>query len=145
MSGYTKDELYHTMFTDLVHPEDRELVIRRNKERLSGKNFTPYDFRFRKKDNTYIWINLNATQIDWDGKPGVLCFASDISERKAAEEELRQNREDLKQLLNSAQDIIYLQDNQGNIELLNEYIHNILGYKDSKKHQLPGATTIHAS
>lgn len=131
LSGYSFEELSAMRFQDILYPDDIELVAKRNKARLMGEDFSPYDIRFITKKGEEVWINLNATFMQWDSKPAVLCFASDISERKKTEKELQKSQHELNQLFATADDMIYLQDTEGNIKMLNNYIER-LGFKHSK-------------
>ncbi len=128
LTGYTYEEFISYKFMDLVHPDDRELVVERNRCRLQGADFPPYDIRFKKKDGSMVWISLNATKIEWEGKDAILCFATDISERKKAEKELARSRQELNQFLSAADDMVYVQNLEGNYTLLNNYLEK-LGYE----------------
>ena len=56
-------------------------------ERLSGK-ILPKRITSHKKKNGYsFWAESVGELIDWEGKPAVLYFVSDITDRKAAENE----------------------------------------------------------
>ncbi len=95
-TGYTEEELFSSRFVDFVHPDDREIVIRHHIKRMQG-DVSPfqYDFRIRTKAGDFKWTELNSTLISWEGKQAALCFLQDITERKQAEEALRQAHEDL--------------------------------------------------
>jgi diguanylate cyclase (GGDEF)-like protein/PAS domain S-box-containing protein len=47
------------------------------------------EFRFRKKNGDLIWGLMSASVMDLDGEPCVLSFTQDISDIKAAEEEIK--------------------------------------------------------
>ncbi len=87
LSGYTQDELLGMSFTDLIHEEDLERPLTMHRKRLNGDE-TPqsYAFRIVDKEGTIKWVNLNSVGIRWEGRPSGLCFLSDITEIKKAEE-----------------------------------------------------------
>ena len=39
ITGYSEDELVSIPFAELIHPDDREMVLERHLKRLMGKNF----------------------------------------------------------------------------------------------------------
>ncbi|MCL5884264.1 MAG: ATP-binding protein, partial [Deltaproteobacteria bacterium] len=49
-----------------------------------------YPFRIMKKTGEEIWAQLNAERIDWEGRPGVLCFLRDITKERNLEAQFLQ-------------------------------------------------------
>ena len=93
MTGYSTEELAGVPFTDLIHPEDRGKVLERYFDRLRGG--TPpetYPFRIRVKTGEEIWVRLTAVRIDWEGRPGVLCFLRDITKERNLEAQFLQSQ-----------------------------------------------------
>lgn len=92
MIGYTEEELEKIPFADLLHPEDREVILERYKKRLAGDNDIPstYSHRVRNKKGDELWVELNAIQITWDGRPAGLNFIRDITQQKRIESQLQQ-------------------------------------------------------
>ncbi|MDD5763132.1 MAG: response regulator, partial [bacterium] len=91
MTGYSAEELASTPFTLLIHPEDRGEVLERYIGRLhGGLPREPYPFRVLKKTGEEIWALLIAEMIDWEGRPGVLCFLRDITRERNLEAQFRQ-------------------------------------------------------
>ena len=71
----------------LVHPDYK---VNQHESRLRGEP-VPNDREFLgvKKDGSAVWMNNRAFLIDWDGEPAVCTTRVDISEQKAAADELR--------------------------------------------------------
>ncbi len=81
-----------------VHPEDREMAIKRFREGVrSGQGFAFQTRSLRARDQTFRWLLQQAVALrDADGK--VLKFVgttTDIDDQKRAEEALRQTQADL--------------------------------------------------
>ncbi|HEY9650172.1 MAG TPA: PAS domain S-box protein, partial [Coleofasciculaceae cyanobacterium] len=127
MLGYAEHEVPKTTqdWMSLVHPDDLERVLQARQEHLDGK--TPHysaEYRVRCKDGTYKWI-LSRAQALWDeeGKPLRLVGSqTDISDRKRAEEALRESESTLRSFFESASmmmgivelvddDILHISDN----------------------------------
>jgi len=89
ISCYSQEELASKPFAELIHPEDREMVVERHRRRLKGEKFlNVYPFRIIDKDGNVKWVEINAVLINWEGRPATLNFLTDITERKRAEEAL---------------------------------------------------------
>ena len=89
ITGYSEDELAAIPFADLIHPDDRDLVVERHLQRLQGNDYPArYPFRVKTKDGSVKWVEIGAVLIDWEDRPATLNFFTDITERKRAEEAL---------------------------------------------------------
>jgi PAS domain S-box-containing protein len=92
--GYRQEELYSTPFINLIHPDDRELVIDRHLRRLKGEAFEEiYPFRVVRSDGQLRWVEIQAVLIEWGGRPATLNFLTDITERMQSEERGRIRRD----------------------------------------------------
>ncbi|MDY6851106.1 MAG: PAS domain S-box protein [Thermodesulfobacteriota bacterium] len=91
MVGYTEEELAGILFVNLIHPEDRGMVLKRHKARLMGKEFPPtYDFRIRSKSGEESWGQLSTALTTWEGRPATINFLRDITNQKRLEAQLQQ-------------------------------------------------------
>jgi diguanylate cyclase (GGDEF)-like protein/PAS domain S-box-containing protein len=89
--GYSSEELMGRSFLDFIHPDDQNLVIGNYLRRLKGEEFQPrYTFRYLAKNGAVQWMEIGAVRIEWDGRPATLNFCTDITDRKHAEETIRQ-------------------------------------------------------
>jgi PAS domain S-box-containing protein len=104
MLGYDADELEPTIeaFRRLLHPEDRERVLRAESEYLAGKSDRyQAEFRMLHRDGVYITVLSRAFLVrDEEGNPTrVVGTHVDISERKFAEEALREREAYLRAII----------------------------------------------
>ncbi|UCF57651.1 MAG: PAS domain S-box protein, partial [Deltaproteobacteria bacterium] len=130
LSGYLTEELTSRPFVEFIHPEDIDMVADRYLRRLKGETLPQvYDFRIIRKDGAIRWAELNAVLISWENRPAVLCFMSDITDRKKAEEELRIKDTALASSVNA----IAMADMEGNLTYVNNAFLNCWGYKDKKQ------------
>ena len=89
ISGYSEEELTSRPFPEFIHLDDREMVIERHLKRLKGDRIPHvYPFRIVAKNGDTRWLEINAVQIIWEGKPATLNFLNDITEKRKLEEEL---------------------------------------------------------
>ena len=83
-----------TNMLDLVHPDDREIVIEGFVEDLPKRERRKhYEVRGGTKDGREVLVSALATRIEFQGRVAVLLSMKDITERKKAEEE-KQKMED---------------------------------------------------
>ncbi len=87
-AGYSADELAGMDSLSLVHPEDREKVIRNSREMLNRRRTAPHEFRIVTKDGRIRWIMETVTLIPWGGERAVLGNSMDITEQFEARNKL---------------------------------------------------------
>ena len=99
LSGYSMEELRTTRFAELIHPDDRAMVMDRHRRRLWGEELTRvYPFRIVDKEGATRWVEVNAVRITWEGRPATLNLFTDITERRRAREALRRRNRELSAL-----------------------------------------------
>ncbi|MHC5077183.1 MAG: PAS domain-containing protein, partial [Planctomycetota bacterium] len=96
---YTFEELSQLSTEEgvtLIHPEDRERVLNHMEARLRGER-TPETLIYRviQKGGDIRWAEGTTSVTEYKGKPAIQIYNTDITERKLAEEQLRQTRMEL--------------------------------------------------
>lgn len=92
--GYSKEYLYRHPISTFIHPDDRELTRRRRKDLLSGKALVNFENRYLTSRGEVLW--LHWTSVYFPDKEVVFAIAKDITERKAAENEIREKYKEYK-------------------------------------------------
>jgi len=86
ISGYPAHELFRMNPFDIVHPDDRALVLERGRRRVSGDAVPErYEYRIRRKDGSHRWVDFSAGLIQFEGQNAIIGTAFDITERKRVE------------------------------------------------------------
>jgi diguanylate cyclase (GGDEF)-like protein/PAS domain S-box-containing protein len=90
-------------FLDRVHPDDRAKLAELLSN-ASGQWTSSVEFRFRGGDGKYLWLRTSLTSVIDDEPARIVGVASDITERRAAEEKLlyAANHDAMTGLLNRA-------------------------------------------
>ncbi len=127
MLGYSFAEYCQLSIFDLVHPEDRDTVMKGLELGLK-KGENTISFRYRKKDGTYIWLETHGKVMESD-KSKWLFNSRDISERKQAEEALREQEQKLQMITDNMLDGIIFINAEKTIEYAGPSFYNILGYQ----------------
>jgi PAS domain S-box-containing protein len=93
MTGYSESEVVAMPFVNLIHPDDREMVAERHRQRLNGEG-PPSDYAFRiiNKAGSEMWVQINAAFTTWEGRPATINLIRDITEKRQLEERLRQSQ-----------------------------------------------------
>jgi PAS domain S-box-containing protein len=107
--GYSAEELLSMPFTGFIHPDDRDMVIDRHYRRVKEEaSPSIYPFRIIHRDGSVRWVELNTVLINWQGKPATLNFLNDITERKQAEEKLRESLEQLRRAVETTIQVLVM-------------------------------------
>jgi PAS domain S-box-containing protein len=88
VSGYRQEELMARPFPDLVHPDDREMMLNQYRKRVKSEIPDAYSFRITSKYGHVRWVDIRGTEFIWEGKPANLYFLNDVTMRKRIEEEI---------------------------------------------------------
>jgi len=125
MAGYEPNDFpcSYDEWAGRVHPEDIAGAQKAIQACHSGVvNKYDTEFRFRRKDNTWMWIRSRGKVVDRDTDTSPLRMVgthTDVTDRKLAEARLRDSMRRLETISNSVTDIIVLSDAEGNISYVN--------------------------
>jgi len=96
LTGFTKEEALSMKFSKLIHPDIRELIKERGLARQRGKTVPAhYELKALTKDGQERWFDIAASSINYGGQTATLAMAYDITDRKRAEEGLREKENKL--------------------------------------------------
>jgi len=89
--GYSPDELARISFFDLIHPEDRDMVLQKHARTLKGEESpSTRSFRIIYRAGEVFWVQINAVPVTWEGRPATLSFLRDIMAEKKMEAQFLQ-------------------------------------------------------
>jgi PAS domain S-box-containing protein len=124
MTGYSRDELLNMSLADIDATNSEETIaqrIKQNKERGSGR----FEVCHRRKDGQIINVEVNT--IYEPASAQFLAFMRDITERKHADEALRESEEKFRTFIEQMPDGIVLLDEKGIIVEWNQAQAGITG------------------
>ncbi len=133
ISGFTRDELYQMDFWELLHPDDREYVMGISRRRAKG-GIVPktYDARVVTRSGEVRYIELAVSSLQCRGQDAALGSVRDITDRKLAEEALRESEAKYHSIFNTFDDLYYQTDMQGIITALSPSCRRITGWDASE-------------
>lgn len=137
ITGYTPDEFQkfdRLPWIENVHPDDREQVVKKIREaRKSGKPFQE-EFRFRKKDGSYIYLEDNGiVLLDEKGNAyRSLGVNKDITERKLAQQRIQRSEKRYRSFVENLRGIAFQLDEDLNPEFIHGHVKEITGYTEEE-------------
>jgi two-component system cell cycle sensor histidine kinase/response regulator CckA len=126
MSGYSAAELLAMRIRDLDALESPEETAS-HMQRLLAEGQGRFETRHRRKDGSTFDVEISAKPLS-ESADHVLVFLRDITQRKRAEEQLRQSHQSHQQLLDHARDGIFSVDADAHFAFVNPAICTMLGY-----------------
>ncbi len=111
--GYSRDELASMTVRDVILPLDIPEASEFRRKLVSGAiQSYQRERQLRRKDGSSIWVNLVATLIrDARGEPlHFVTMMQDVSERKRAEQALRESEEKFRQLADNVPEAFWIID-----------------------------------
>jgi len=127
-AGYTRDELIGKKSDILVHPEDRETVQKNARMMLQGERSSPHEFQIIAKDGQKRWIMETVASISYEGKPAILGNSMDISDRKQAEERIKESENWYRTVFETTGAATMVLENDTTISLVNDEFVKQFGY-----------------
>jgi len=96
MVGYSMVELITMDALDLVHPDFRPVVAQRGRDRLDGLSAPGnYECILLTRDGRHRWVDVSPGRFEFNGQPTIIAIAVDITDRKLADQKLRDLNETL--------------------------------------------------
>jgi PAS domain S-box-containing protein len=132
-NGRTVEELLNTNFLDYVRPDEVPEVANRYHRRLAGVDVEQvYETVLLHRDGHEIPVEVNAGAITYQGRPAVFAFVRDHTERKQAEEALRESNETLRALINASPLAIMAIDPDSKVTMWNPAAERIFGWTEGE-------------
>ncbi len=131
MLGYSIDELCKMTFVDITHPEDRERDLAGyDRVRKGSTDKWQIEKRYVRKDGSIMWANTSGNIIRYGvGRPDrTIAVIQDITDRKLAEEALRQSAQRLRMFYESGIVGMFSWHIDGRITEVNDRFLQMVGY-----------------
>lgn len=123
MLGYTQSELMALSFVDITHPEDLDIEMPFIEQLIKGEidRFT-LEKRYFTKNKATIWVNLTLIALrEHSGRVlYTLAMIEDITERKQAEEALRQSEARYRAIIEDQTELIRRFKRDGTLTFVND-------------------------
>ncbi len=124
--GWSQRELCQRPYLDFIHEEDRPATAGEAQENAAGTTTLHFENRYRHRDGSYRWLAWTAVPVPKERL--IYAVARDVTQEKAAAEDLRRSRERIRAILDNVADGIVTCTAQGIIESANPNVQTIFGY-----------------
>ena len=127
-------------FWDIVHPDDRPVLLKKNQEALDAANAHPgtsdliveFTYRLRHRNGSYRWFHTYGTIFDRNAENKVehiLNISLDITEQQEATQKIADQEHFIQQIAEASPTILYLYDvEKQSIVYINREVYFVLDY-----------------
>ncbi len=131
--GYTVEEMKKWGLEDVVkaiHPDDLEFVMKQLSKKQKGDQDVKVHYQYRgiKKNGEIIWVDNYSKPMNFQGRSADLVTIIDITERKEAEQKIKESEKKYRDLANSLPQVICETDKRGNLIFINQNAFKVFGY-----------------
>jgi two-component system, sporulation sensor kinase E len=117
--GYSRDELLKMKVTVFRAPEDSEQQLERYRTDAVSSDDSGV-IRHIKKDGSFIYVQIIAHDIIFEGRPVRLSLTNDVTEKLKSEELLKKSEANLQTILNTTDTVYALFDNDLKVLAFNQ-------------------------
>src|SRR5215210_994305 len=132
--GYRPEDLVGAIELDFVHPEDLEHISKSFAEAVEKPGVQPpIEYRVRAADGS--WRRMEAIRSNWlddENVAGLVANVRDVTERKEAEEALKESEERYRALTQNSSDLVTLVGTTGTVRYQSPAIDWMLGYSSEE-------------
>ena len=129
LTGAAPAALVDRAFLDRFHPDSHEIVrhrvLKAPSPAVAGLR---YEARLTGTDDR--WVELTGRAVDFGGVSAALVTAFDVTERRRAEEAMRESERRMRDILETVQLVAVLLDREGIITYCNPYFLELVGYEE---------------
>jgi len=143
--GYTKEELDHMGFRDIVRPELGDLIEGRYVKRISGEAVPErYEIALLAKDGTWRAFEINPSIIEYESRVATQNIIRDITQKRKAQKALRASEAKYRATVEHTGTAIMLLEENRTISLVNKQMERLSGYKREEiEGRIPFTQLVH--
>ena len=102
-----KKTIYNHSIFDFLLPEYHKRIKENNIKILNGEDFEPFELKIRNAKNEIIDLEVKSNAIIFNGEMAIQTIFTDISEQVKFRDELFEAKQNLEQITQNANDLIY--------------------------------------
>jgi PAS domain S-box-containing protein len=141
--GYSEKELLSMNFWNIVHPDFKPLIQEHGRMRQQGNETTiRYEFKIITKDGTQKWVDLSGASTMLQGRPAGIITVLDVTDRKKAEETLKESENKYRLLADNVHDVIFVLDMNLNYTYVSPSTKFLRGYEPDEVMKQPPSKAL---
>ncbi len=141
--GYNRDELSGKSILELVSPESHTAVMENIRKRVDEvSDALNYTFVGRKKDGTKIYVEVYGSRTVYNGKPAIHGTLLDITDRRRAEETLRESETRFRTVVESLGEGVVITNVDDTVIYINSRMADLCGYTAKEMIGKPAYTLL---
>lgn len=132
--GYTREEVIGHHFSEFMTADSARLAEIRFPVFKKNGRATGFEFELKRKDGEVIYVNFDGlVETDLAGNfKQTHCICTDITNRRNAEQKLRESEVQFKALVESSSDMIWETNLEGKYVYVSPQFETLLGYKPAE-------------
>jgi PAS domain S-box-containing protein len=115
------------VLSDLSEPQRQELMENIAKATEGDSEPRRYELPVRREDGERVWIEANVSTVEYQGEPVRMAFMHEITERKQADQALRQSEVRFRTIFEKANDLIVYVDSEGKVLDVSSRVEAMIG------------------
>jgi PAS domain S-box-containing protein len=127
LHGYTREEFLPKNLHEIDVPESEQLIAERM-QKIRDEGAAEFDVQHFRKDGSILPLHVNAKPVDWGGRKVLLSIATDLSDRKRAEEALKESEDRFRAISEYSHNAICIIDEHAKILWVNDKMLALGGY-----------------
>ena len=146
MLGYTEEELRQTTFFDITVEEDRDHNWRLVEELLGAKRRQfQIEKQYRRKNGSLVWVRNDVSIVPGGERVGpfLMALSEDITERKRAEEALRNSEQGFRLIVDGIAGLVAIMTATGKVETVNRQVLEYFGKSVEELRFWPATEAVH--
>lgn len=136
--GYTTDELLTMHIGQLADEPDDTLEVLNEHNRF---HYVPLR-NSKRKDGEVVMVEISSSYFEMEGRPFVIAMVHDVTQRKKAEEALRESETKFREITDLLPQLIYELDNKGMVTFLNRTGKEMFGITEARIREGLNATSL---
>ncbi len=142
--GYSADEVRGQVLNELIVPESARAEAEALDERVHAGGVVVQELERQRRDGERVWVQVSAAGVRQEGG-AVFVLYQNVTQRRKAEEALRQTEEMYRDLVETASDLVWEVNREGQWTFLNAAAEEIYGKAPAELLNHPFAEVVHPS
>ena len=125
--GYTREEILQLHVQDFRDPSEDPAIVKRQMERILELGELRFETASRRKDGTILLVEVSVRCIESQGVRYLQAIIRDVTTRRRAEEALAQQKDFMRQVIDTDPNLIFVKDVDGRFLLVNQAMAAVYG------------------